>query len=176
MHCAPLAGELKQPAGCRLYKHEEAANLVMQDVVHTIHVNEDLDAIWKLFSDILSESISHAKWHYLLLMYAYLLPSSPKGSFGLKDLYRILRSLYPKSGDDGLQKLLLQFRESGLVSMSHAGIGSLLIVRLSECQRPKQDESGLSLKTGCLFHSTHSISCPSRLSCGCDTDSRESAF
>jgi hypothetical protein len=91
----------------------------MQDIFHTIHVSEELNAIWKLFADIFSESISRATWHYVLLLYAYYLPVSPKGSFGLKDLHRIVRYMYPKIGDDELQKLLLQFREAGLVNIAH---------------------------------------------------------
>jgi hypothetical protein len=88
---------------------------VLQDIFFTVESIANSDPVWGFFSDILSESISAAKWQYVLSMYAFYQPDAPKGSFGLKDLNRILGSLYPKATDDGTQKLLLRFREMGLV-------------------------------------------------------------
>lgn len=88
---------------------------MLQDIFFTIEANTSIDPIWGFFSDILSESIAAAKWQYVLLMYAFYQPDAPKGSFGLKELNCILRSLYPKAADDEAQKLLLRFREMGLV-------------------------------------------------------------
>lgn len=106
----------ERPGGvCRLYGRGSAAQLVLQDIFCTVQASQARGAVWQLFADALTASIAPAKWQYLLLLYACLEVEAPNGMFGVAELHGVLQRVYPRLPDDELQKLLLGFRDAGLV-------------------------------------------------------------
>jgi hypothetical protein len=104
---------------CRIYRHETATLIVMQQLYRTIEKlsNEGHD-VFQYFSDALTNSMEEARWQYLLLLYARYLPIAPPGSFGLSEIGNIMRTLYPSASDGKMHEILSKYREAGLVCCS----------------------------------------------------------
>jgi hypothetical protein len=58
---------------------------------------------------------AEARWQYLLLLYALIVPNAPAGLFALNDISTIVRKLYPQATDGEAHEMLQRYRESGLV-------------------------------------------------------------
>ena len=90
---------------------------MLQNVFYSIHVSQASSAVWQLFADALTGSIAPAKWQYALVLKACLAMDMSGSALSLSELHTTLQRLYPRAGDDEVQKLLLRFRDAGLVRL-----------------------------------------------------------
>lgn len=126
---------------CRIYRHESATAIVLQQLYASLERLQEQNEVSKLFCDILTSTmpgeINHvpahkctgfsqgqrgkahsraeARWQYLLLLYALILPNAPTGLFALNDVSIIVHKLYPQATDGETHDMLQRYRESGLV-------------------------------------------------------------
>lgn len=100
---------------CRIYRHESATAIVLQQLYASLERLQEQNEVSRLFCDILTTAMPEARWQYLLLLYALIIPNAPAGLFGLGDVSSIVHKLYPQATDGETHDLLQRYRESGLV-------------------------------------------------------------
>lgn len=127
---------------CRIYRHESATAVVLQQLYASLERLQEQNEVSRLLCDILTTAMpgtverlglrictapacwqdfvtcivhAEARWQYLLLLYALIIPNAPAGLFALNDVSTIVHKLYPQATDGEAHDMLQRYRESGLV-------------------------------------------------------------
>jgi hypothetical protein len=92
-----------------------ATVIVMQQLYASLERLQEQNEVSKLFCDIITCAIPEARWQYLLLLYALIIPNAPAGLFALSDVAKLIHKLYPLATDGETHEIMQRYRESGLV-------------------------------------------------------------
>lgn len=88
---------------------------MQQQLYASLERLQEQNEVSRLFCDILTTAMPEARWQYLLLLYALIIPNTPAGLFALNDVSTIVHKLYPQATDGEAHDMLQRYRESGLV-------------------------------------------------------------